>query len=172
MKSALYSLLFVGLTLIFISATTSRPKSDSLLLKLQTSLPEGWKMQFSTDTMYITHDEPIYLLVSNYINAPAEAFEDSDENMNKIITSGKETRAQIVFYRKLKDELSEEEESKANYFSSLYALFEINAQGFDTPYARCYPWKTADEAETIYFTLIQSILKLGTGPVYTDVNHK
>lgn len=156
---------------------------DSLLLKLQKNLPAGWAMRTYADTLVIENLETVWMLQSNYINAPQDAFNDSEKNKSKITLNGKKTHAHFIFQliKKPKknskvgsrrDETLHENSLEANYYSENYGLMEIKAVGFDHSYARFYPWNIADDAEKIYFGTLGECLKKGKGPVYPEVNYE
>jgi len=150
---------------------------DSLLLKLQKNLPTGWVMYVNTDTLVIENTETIWMLQSNYVNAPQDAFTDSEKNKSKITLNGKKTHAQFVFQlikkpKSTKANKELEASPLANYYSQNYGLVEIKAVGFDHPYARFYPWNIEDEASKIYATTLGQFLTTGKGPVYPEVNYE
>jgi hypothetical protein len=146
-------------------------EEDALLTKLQTALPEFWTMRFEGDTLKIEHPDPIWVLKSNYINAPIQAYENSEENGVAILTTGEKTKAHFYFLVKPKKGLAKSDAAKANYFSQKYALFQISAEGFDTPHSRCYPWAIEDQATYFYNVTLRENLKMGLGPVYPEVNY-
>jgi len=153
---------------------------DSLLLKLQKNLPKGWVMYASADTLTIENPEIIWMLQSNYINAPQDAYNDSEKNKSKITLNGTKTHAQFIFQLIKKPKKSDnpkvdkefENSVQANYYSEKYGLREIKAIGFDHSYARFYPWNIADEAGVIYGSTLGQFLKTGKGPVYPGVNYE
>ena len=151
---------------------------DSLLLKLQKNLPAGWVMRTYADTLVIENLETVWVLQSNYINAPQDAFTDSEKNKSKITLNGKKTHAHFVFQLIKKPKKSAkpgkelDNSQLANYYSQNYGLVEIKAVGFDNSYARCYPWNIEDEASKIYATTLGEFLKKGKGPVYPEVNYE
>jgi len=153
-------------------------ETDSLLVKLQKNLPTGWSMHVTADTLVIENTEPMWMLQSNYINAPQDAFNDSEKNKSKITLNGKKTHAHFIFQLIAKPKKNPkarnefDPSSKANYFSEKYSLVEIKAIGFDHPYARFYPWNIEDEAWKIYFITLGQFLTKGVGPVYHDVNYE
>lgn len=144
---------------------------DTLLKKLQTALPESWQIQMNGDTLKIEHPDQMWVLKSNFINAPAEAYENSEENRIKIMKHGSKTKAHFYFLLKPKKGLPKPELSKANYFSQMFALFQISAGGFDTPYARYYPFVIEEEATRLYNVTLRENLKVGVGPVYPEVDY-
>ena len=149
---------------------------DSLLLKLQKNLPTGWAMRTYADTLVIENLETSWMLQSNYINAPQDAFNDSEKNKSKITLNGKKTHAHFTFQliKKPKGKKADKEfesSTQANYYSENYGLMEIKAVGFDHSFARFYPWNIADDAEKIYFGTLGECLKKGKGPVYPEVNY-
>jgi hypothetical protein len=144
---------------------------DTLLKKLQTALPESWQMQMIGDTLKLEHPDPIWVLKSNYFNAPIDAFENSEENATTILTAGIKTKAHIHFLVKPKKGLLKSETEKVNYYSQRYALFQLSAEGFDTPYSRCYPWFIEDQASVLYNVTLRENLKMVVGPVYPEVDY-
>ncbi len=146
-------------------------EEDTLLKKLQTTLPESWQMQLNGDTLKLEHPDPIWVLKSNYINAPIDAFENSEENATTILTTGIKTKAHIHFLVKSKKGLLKSESEKVNYYSQRYALFQLSAEGFDTPYSRCYPWFIEDQASVLYNVTLRENLKMVLGPVYPQVDY-
>jgi len=146
-------------------------KSDARLEKLKAALPAGWTMSINGDTLKIENATPVWVLESNYINAPLGNLQRDMLNMEKIKKNGTETRASFVFVIKATKLLPDMEKAKANYFSKYYALFEFKAVGVDTPYARYYPYDLEEEAASIYNVLLREHLKTGIGPVYPAVDY-
>lgn len=162
-------LFIVSMTLLGLNA--DKISEDSALKRLNNVLPSGWTMRVDSDTLKIEHPDNVWLLASNFINAPAEAYADTDENRVKIMTHGTKIKAHFYFLLKNKKGLSKTELANANYISQKYALFQISAAGFDTPYARCYPWEIENDATYFYNVTLRENLKVGTGPVYPEVDY-
>lgn len=169
-KTLVFILALYGLS-GFMLADTVLVKSDVRLVKLEQALPQGWTMAVYSDTLVIENPEPVWVLKSNFINVPAEALERDKANKQKIMEYGVETRASFVFSLKDLNLLQKAEFEKAHYFSKRYALFELSAVGFDTPYARYYPYAIEEQASQIYNVLLRENLKMGIGPVYPTVNY-
>ena len=93
-----FLVLFAAAACLSISSVMfNKIEEDTLLKKLQTALPESWQMQLNGDTLKLEHPDPIWVLKSNYINAPIQAYEDSEENAKTILTSGIKTKAHVYF---------------------------------------------------------------------------
>lgn len=168
----LFLILFAATACLSIShVMVNEIEEDSLLKKLQAALPEGWFMRVDSDTLKIQHPDPIWVLKSNYINAPIQAYENSEENATTILTTGIKTQAHIHFLLKPKKGLAKSEAEKVNYYSQRYALFQLSAEGFDTPYSRCYPWFIEDQATVLYNVTLRENLKMVAGPVYPEVDY-
>jgi hypothetical protein len=168
--------ILVSLVLCFslskmVLAETVVVKWDSKLEKLKSALPAGWSIGVQGDTLTIEHAEPVWVLRSNFINAPVQDLNRDDLNKEKIIKNGVETRARFVFVIKEKKLLTEAELAKAHYFSKYHALFECSAVGFDTPYARFYPYTLEEQASSIYHVILGENLKSGLGPVYANADY-
>jgi hypothetical protein len=162
--------------LIFLSicagfAPQSVIETDVKLQKLKQALPSGWRMAASGDTLIIENPEPIWVLESNFINVPQTDLMDDEKNQKRIVQNGNQTTAKFVFLLKNLKSISKTERASANYLSKKYALFELSASGFDTPYRRVYPWNIEGEASRIYnMTLIQN-LTVVKGPVFPEVDY-
>jgi hypothetical protein len=166
-----FLVLFAAAACISMSHFVVEIKEDTSLQKLHASLPEGWLMRIDLDTLKIEHPDQMWVLKSNFINAPADAYENSEENRIKIMQHGSKTKAHFYFLVKSKKGLAKAELVKANYFSQKYALFQISADGFDTPYARYYPFVIEEEATRLYNVTLRDNLKVGVGPVYPEVDY-
>ncbi len=167
-----FLVLFAAAACLSISSVmVNKIEEDTLLKKLQTALPESWQMQLNGDTLKLEHPDTIWVLKSNYINAPIQAYEDSEENAKTILTSGIKTKAHVYFLVKSKKGLSKSESEKVNYYSQHFALFQISAEGFDTPYSRCYPWFIEDQTTVLYNVTLRENLKMVVGPVYPEVDY-
>ena len=174
LMKCLTALMFFLSSALSMSQTKSLD-GDSLLLKLSANLPNGWQIRILDDTLIIENLAPIWVLSSNFINAPSKDFEDNEENKTRIIENGFKTHAQFSFH--LKERIAETPSKKSkgkkkrevdpnapNYLSAKYGLYQIKAIGFDDSYTRCYPWAIADEAAKIYYTTIGLILEKIKGP--------
>ncbi|MBL7897315.1 MAG: hypothetical protein JNJ99_02185 [Crocinitomicaceae bacterium] len=146
-------------------------ESDVKLLKLEAALPAEWQMSIMADTLIIENPSPVWVLESNFINVPQTDLTDDEKNQKRIVEHGKKTTAKFVFLLKSLKSISKTERQEANYLSKKFALFEISATGFDTPYRRIYPWNIEGEASRIYnMTLIQN-LDVVKGPVFPEVDY-
>jgi hypothetical protein len=167
-------LVLLGVSIWMLSLTSEPFQSkiqDAMLGKLEMAIPDGWNWSLNSDTLKIEHPDQMWVLKSNFINAPAEAYENSEANRIKIMEHGSKTKAHFYFLLKPKKGLPKTELSKANYFSQKYALFQITADGFDTPYARYYPFIIEEEATRLYNVILRENLKVGVGPVYPEVDY-
>lgn len=168
MKVVMVSLVaFICLSL----AVADKISEDSLLKKLKLAIPEAWSMTVNADTLKIEHSDDMWVLQSNFINAPADAYADSEENRIKIMEYGVKTKAHFYFLLKDKKGMAKTDLAKSNYLSQRFALFQISAAGFDTPYARYYPFNLEDEATRLYNVTLRENLKVMTGPVYPEVDY-
>ncbi|MBK9190286.1 MAG: hypothetical protein IPM77_01660 [Crocinitomicaceae bacterium] len=164
------ALIFLPFVVLLISFQSSRSKLDDRLNALSAVLPEGWSMDLHYDTLKIYCEKPIWVLESNFINAPEMDLRKDERNQKRIVENGKKSRAEFVFLLKRLKGLAKAERNKANYLSTLWALYQVSAVGYDTPYQRVYPWKTEEEASHIYFVTLIDKLKAVTGPVYSDID--
>jgi len=167
-------LFFSGLIFLSICAGVA-PQSvietDVKLQKLKQALPSGWQMSVAGDTLTIENPEPVWVLESNFINVPQTDLMDDEKSQKRIMQNGKKTTARFIFLLKSLKSISKSERLTANYLSKKYALFELSATGFDTPYRRVYPWNIEGEASRIYnMTLIQN-LTVVKGPVFPEVDY-
>ena len=141
-------------------------KSDPRFVKLQQALPAGWVLFVNADTLIIENTKTVWCWNSNFINAPLKDLERSDANRDKILENGVETVPTIAFVLKNRKMLNPTELTEANYMAKHYALFELRATGFDTPFTRYYPYNLEEEASRIYHVLLGEYLKKVRGPEY------
>jgi len=178
MKLFFLSVLFLFPFLSWCNSDQKIIENDSLLVKLQKNLPIGWAIHVTADTLVIENSETMWMLQSNYVNAPQDAFNDSEKNKSKITLNGKKTHAHFIFQLIAKPKKNQKARKefdpspKANYYSENYSLVEVKAIGFDHSFARFYPWNIEDEASKIYSITLGQCLTKGVGPVYPDVNYE
>lgn len=156
-------------------------EGDSLLLKLQNNLPEGWLIRITDDTLVIENLTPMWVLNGNYINAPLSAYANNEENKNKIMEHGIKTHAQFSFYlvervietsaKKPKGKRKKVvlDDNSPNYLSQKFALYELIAIGCNGSFERHYPWDIQEQASKIYFTTIGHYLEKIKGPNYSSI---
>lgn len=167
-------LFYLMLGVLFVCAAVapgSIIETDIKLQKLKAALPTGWQMSASGDSLIIENPEPVWVLESNFINVPQTDLMDDEKNQKRILEHGKKTTAKFVFLLKNLKAVSKADRQDANYLSKKFALYEMSATGFDTPYRRVYPWNIEGEASRIYnMTLIQN-LTVVKGPVFPEIDY-
>jgi hypothetical protein len=99
--------------------------ADRLLDTLSRTLPEGWSLVLTGDTLTIARREPVWVLSENRINAPMSR-ETADERSRRIRAHGERSACRLVYRldeRWTDGQLADVRAANAEIDSSVAALY-------------------------------------------------